>query len=143
MTGSLQFSRLALQQYLHSIYPQTAASIQIESLLPYEAIIRLNTTDDSLRPGGTVSGPSLFTAADCSFYCAVLGMIGPKPMAVTSNLSISFYRRAKQTDIIGHATIHKLGRKLAMGTCLLYSDGEEEPIAQASVTYAIPQEEIH
>ena len=141
MIPTLHFTTESLQSYLHDIYPHTANLISVEELSPHHATIRLFIQKEELRPGGTISGPTLFTAADCAFYCALLGMIGPKPLAVTSNVSISFYRKPKPVDVIGKARILKLGRVLAMGDCLIYSDKEETPVAQASVTYAIPSDQ--
>jgi acyl-coenzyme A thioesterase PaaI-like protein len=41
-------------------------------------------------------------------------------------------------DLLGHATLHKLGRSLAVGDVLVFSDGSDKPVARASLTYAIP-----
>jgi acyl-coenzyme A thioesterase PaaI-like protein len=43
-------------------------------------------------------------------------------------------------DLICKARILKLGRALAVGDCLIYSDGLAAPVARASLTYSIPPE---
>ena len=53
-----------------------------------------------LRPGGVLSGPTLFEAADLAMYAVVLGHIGPQLMAVTSDLSIRYLRKAAPADVL-------------------------------------------
>ena len=134
----MHFTIATLTNYLHKVYPQATKTIVIEALIPMEVVIRMTIDKTNLRPGGTVSGPAIFTVADCAFYCALLAMIGPKELAVTSNLAINFMRKPKPADLVGHARILKLGKTLAMGDCTVYSQGEEDPIAQATLTYSIP-----
>ena len=112
----------------------------VEALGPMTARMRMRIDSAHLRPGDTVSGPTMFAAADVAFYAALLGMIGMKPLAVTSNLNITFMRRPAPTDIIAEARILKLGRRLASGDVLLYSDGRNEPVAMAQTSYALPAE---
>jgi acyl-coenzyme A thioesterase PaaI-like protein len=92
-----------------------------------------------LRPGGTVYGPVLMTVADVALYVAILGAIGIVPLAVTTNLTINFLRRpAAEKRIIGRAKLIKLGKVLAVGEVLLYSEGSPEVVAHAVGTYSIP-----
>ena len=86
-----------------------------------------------------MSGPSVFALADVSVYIAILGMIGPEGMTVTTNCSIDFMRKpASNTDLIAECRLLKLGRVLAVGEVLIFSDGGEHPVARASLTYSIP-----
>ena len=83
-----------------------------------------------LRPGGTVSGPVLMGVADVALYVALLGEIGIVPLAVTTDLTIQFLRKpAADRRIIGVCKLIKVGRLLATGEVLLYSEGLEEPVA--------------
>ena len=94
-----------------------------------------------LRPGGTVSGPVLMGVADVALYVALLGEIGIVPLAVTTDLSIHFLRKpAADRRIIGVCKLIKVGRLLATGEVLLYSEGLEEPVAHVVGSYAIPQQ---
>lgn len=128
-----------LSALLLDLFPQAMDVARIEALSTHCAILRVFVNDSHLRPGGTVSGPTLFMAADVAFYAAVLGMIGPKPLAVTASLSINFLRRPAPADLIAEARIQKLGRRLASGDVLIYSDGNPDPVAQAITTYALPE----
>ena len=101
--------------------------------------VRLRVDDRHLRPGGTVSGPSMFALADVAIYLAVLSRIGPVALAVTTNCSIDFMRRpAAGRDLIAQARLLKLGRALAVGDVLIRSDGSADPVARAGLTYSIP-----
>jgi uncharacterized protein (TIGR00369 family) len=91
-----------------------------------------------LRPGGTVSGPTLMALADAVAYALILAHLGPVELAVTSSLNIVFLRKPQPTDVIAEASFLKLGRKLAVVDVRLRSDGGTDAIAQATVTYAIP-----
>ena len=95
---------------------------------------------NELRPGGTVSGPVLMTLADVAMYAALLGELGLVALAVTSNLSINFLRKpSADKDLVAHCKLVKVGRTLVMGEAMLYSKGDDRPIAQVMGTYAIPQ----
>jgi uncharacterized protein (TIGR00369 family) len=102
--------------------------------------MRVGVTDRHLRPGGTVSGPALMTIADTAMYYLVLGMIGPVALALTTNLNMNFLRAPKLGDIIAETEMLKLGKRLAVGQVTIYSDGSDEPVAHATVTYSIPPE---
>ncbi len=95
-------------------------------------------TENDLRPGGTVSGPAMFTAADCAFYMATLAMIGRQALTVTTGCTINFMRKPTPQNLRADARILKLGRSLSVGDVLLYSPGLDQPVAQASMTYSIP-----
>jgi len=131
----------ALQAFLGEAFPQVAEDFQVLRAAPMEADIRMGITARNLRPGGTVSGPSMFALADVSMYLAILAMIGPKALAVTTNCAIDFMRKpAAGAALIGQARLHKLGRVLAVGDVMIRSEGSEAPVARASLTYSIPPE---
>ena len=121
------------------MFPQVAADFTVEDVAPMEITMRLNVGERHLRPGGTVSGPSMFGLADVAIYLAIMAMIGPKALAVTTNASFDFMRKpAAGVDLIAKCRLLKLGRVLAVGDVLLYSEGMAEPVARASMTYSIP-----
>lgn len=104
-----------------------------------KARVTLATGPRDLRPGGTISGPTLMGVADLALYVAVLGEIGIVPLAVTTSLSINFLRKPSSgTNIIGECKLLKLGKSLAVGEVWLYSEGKEDPVAHAVGTYSIP-----
>lgn len=131
--------KTALAEFMAREFSQVADEFTIEEVREMGVLIRLNVDERHLRPGGTVSGPSMFTLADVSIYLAVLAMIGPKALAVTTNISMDFMRKpAAATDLLCDCRLLKLGKTLAVGDCLIRSEGMEAPVARASMTYAIP-----
>jgi uncharacterized protein (TIGR00369 family) len=135
----VQMDAAALMRFLAAEFPQTADDFLIEEVREMGVRVRMPVAERHLRPGGTVSGPSMFALADVSVYLAVLAMIGPKALAVTTNCAIDFMRKpAARTDLICDCRLLKLGRVLAVGECLIFSDGVEAPVARASLTYSIP-----
>lgn len=128
-----------LMEFLETVFPQVKDDFEIEEIDDMRVRVRMKIADRHLRPGGTVSGPSMFALADCSVYMAVLAMIGPQALAVTTNCSMDFMRKpAAETDLIAECKLLKLGRVLAVGDVLIYSEGVEAPVARASMTYSIP-----
>jgi len=127
-----------LHALIERIFPQVRDEFQITALNDNGASVRLFVGEKHLRPGGTVSGPSMFALADCAFYMATLAMIGPEPLTVTTSCSIDFMRKPAPGDLIGDARILKLGRSLSVGDVLIHAVDDETPVARASVTYAIP-----
>jgi acyl-coenzyme A thioesterase PaaI-like protein len=94
---------------------------------------------EDLRPGGTVSGPTLMAVADVALYAAIFGAIGIVPLAVTTSLTINFLRKpAADRRVVGECKLLKLGKVLAIGDVLLYSEGVAEPVAHVVATYSIP-----
>ncbi len=129
----------ALGAFLARDFPQVSGEFTVDSVAPMQAVIRLSPSDRHLRPGGTVSGPTLFALADLAIYLALLAIIGPEALAVTTNASIDFMRKpASGRDLLAEARLLKLGRVLAVGDVLIRSEGEAEPVARAALTYSIP-----
>ena len=128
-----------LEQFLREDFPQVRGDFGVDSVGENEITMRLFAAQKHLRPGGTVSGPAIFALADVSVYMAVMAMIGPEALAVTTNCSIDFMRKpVAGVDLISNCRLLKLGRVLAVGEVLLYSEGMEAPVARASMTYSIP-----
>jgi uncharacterized protein (TIGR00369 family) len=128
-----------LQDFMERAFAQVADDFRIETLTEDGLTVRMLIADRHLRPGGTVSGPSMFALADVAIYLAVLSRIGPVALAVTTNCSIDFLRKPEAgRDLIAQARLLKLGRVLAVGDVLIRSDGAPEVVARAGLTYSIP-----
>jgi uncharacterized protein (TIGR00369 family) len=103
--------------------------------------VRRTFSEKSLRPGGTISGPTMMGMTDFAMYVAILASIGPVPLAVTTSLNINFLRKPEQRDLVAEARLIKLGKRLAVGEVEIYSDGDDEMVAHATATYSIPPPE--
>lgn len=129
----------ALNGFLMSEFPQVAADYQVERVNVTGLLARLKVSDAHLRPGGTVSGPTMFALADLAIYCAILARIGPVALAVTTNASIDFMRKPEAgKDLMAECRVLKLGRVLAVAEALIFSEGGGEAVARCSMTYSIP-----
>jgi len=127
-----------IKGFMKKFFPQARMPIEIEELHDGFLRIRVGVADRHVRPGGTVSGPALMTIADTAMYYLVLGMIGPVALALTTNLNMNFLRAPRLGDIIAETKMLKLGKRLAVGQVTIYSDGSDDPVAHATVTYSIP-----
>jgi uncharacterized protein (TIGR00369 family) len=129
----------ALEAFMREVFDQVADDFAVDHVAENEITMRLLTSHRHLRPGGTVSGPSMFALADVAAYLVTLAMIGPQALAVTTNCSIDFMRKPlADVHLIAHAKLLKLGRQLSVTDVLIYSEGSDKPVARASLTYAIP-----
>ena len=133
-------SKIDLENFLEKEFPQVSNNFKILNTKPNSLSMLMHISDEHLRPGGTVSGPTMFLLADVSFYLATLSMIGPKSITVTTNCSINFLRKPNISDLISETRVLKIGKTLSVGDVLIYSNGIKEPVAHASLTYSIPRE---
>lgn len=125
--------------YLDEVFPQVRGMFGIDTLTEEKLVMRLHVGDEHLRPGGTVSGPSMFGLADVAAYVATMARIGKQALAVTTHCSIDFMRKpAAGVDLLAEARVLKLGRTLSVTDVLLYSEGSGDAVAHASLTYSIP-----
>jgi uncharacterized protein (TIGR00369 family) len=130
-----------LEKFLHDEFPQVfkGGDFSIESADGTTCRLRQHYSDRMLRPGGTISGPTLMALADCAMYVVLLSAIGPIGLAVTTNLNINFLRRGLPgQDVLAAARLLKLGKRLAVGEVNLLSGTSPDPIAHATSTYSIP-----
>lgn len=113
--------------------------LQIDLLDTHRALARVPFQSRLVRPGGTLSGPTIMALADAAMYAVVLGSLGRVEMAVTSNLNINFLAKPKPVDLLADARILRLSRRQAVCEVALYSVGaEEEMVAHVTGTYALP-----
>jgi len=131
-----------LEEFLRAEFPQVfgaGSTVRIERADGETCLVRERFDERMLRPGGTVSGPTLMALADCAMYVVLLSAIGPVGLAVTTNLSINFLRKgAAGQDVLAAAKILKLGKRLAVGEVSLFSGTSPDPIAHVTATYSIP-----
>ena len=127
-----------LNEFMRAEFTQMADSVEVLNLSFGSIETRLKVGSESLRPGGTVSGPAMFALADVTIYLAVLAVIGPRKLAVTTNCSIDFMRKPSPGDLRAEGRILKMGRRLAVGDVLIFSSEFSEPVARASMTYSLP-----
>ncbi|GLZ88060.1 hypothetical protein Pres01_41110 [Metapseudomonas resinovorans] len=127
----------AIARFIQEEFPQTR--VVVDAVWERSARVSQEVDESDLRPGGTVSGPTLMALADVALYVALLGEIGIVPLAVTTSLTINFLRKPEASKrIIGECRLMKVGKTLAVGEVSLFSEGLEEPVAHVVGTYSIP-----
>ena len=131
-----QIGELLAAEFPQAFYP--GCGLTIEKVEYGDVRVRRAFNADFIRPGGTISGPTMMELADFAMYVAVFAAIGPQPLAVTTNLTINFLRKPTQADLVAEAKLLKVGKRLAVGEVAIFSDGAEEPVAHVTATYSIP-----
>ena len=130
-------SKEQIAAFIQAEFPQTRC--EVLAVGDRSATVAHAVGQAELRPGGTVSGPVMMATADVALYVAILGEIGIVPLTVTTSLNFNFMRKpSADRRIIGVCKLLKLGRSLAVGEVSLYSEGQDERVAHAVGTYAIP-----
>ena len=112
--------------------------IRAERIEAGRVVMRMSSTDGSLRPGGTVNGPAMVALADVACYALVMSLVGPVELAVTTSLNANFLRRPPAADLIAEATVLKAGKRLVVAEVTLTTDGDAQPVAHVTATYSIP-----
>jgi uncharacterized protein (TIGR00369 family) len=133
-----------LERYLAAEFPQVfrpGSGLTIEDTWHGGGRVRQAYQEQFIRPGGTISGPTMMALADFTMYVGILASIGPVPLAVTTNLNINFLRKPAQRDLLAECQLLKLGKRLAVGEVIIRSDGVDEPVAHVTSTYSIPRQD--
>lgn len=129
-----------VNEFVAEVYPSSFADgTRCVELGEGMALVRWPYQATELRPGGYISGPRMFAAADSALWFATFTIVGLQPMAVTSELSIRFVRPALDGDLMARAVLNSVGSRRLVGTVELWIDGKpERPVAIAQGSYARP-----
>ena len=128
-----------IQTLLEKEFPNYRMKVQ--SCENRSARILLYIDNSHLRPGGTVSGPSMMLLADLAMYTAILNTLGSVVLAVTTNLNINFLRKPEpERNLVGEAKLMKVGKRLIVGEVSIFSENDPEIVAHATCTYSVPPE---
>ncbi len=134
-------TREDLTAFLDLEFPQMHAggrTYHVDEIGPLSARMRMDYHERHLRPGGTLSGPSMMALADLALYAAILAHIGPVGLAVTTSLNFNFLRKPEPRGLIAECRLLKLGKRLAVGEVSIFSEGNPEVVCHATGTYSIP-----
>lgn len=130
-----------LRDYLAKEFPQAYAPgkpNKIISVGPGTAVVHFAAGERHLRPGGTVSGPTLMGIADGAIYVAILAAIGPVALAVTTSFTCNFLSKPAPGDLACEVKILKFGKRLVVAEASIRGVNETEPCAHVVATYSIP-----
>jgi uncharacterized protein (TIGR00369 family) len=79
-------------------------------------VIKVPFSKDTERPGGIVAGPVYIACVDVAMWLAIMTKLGTDVHTVTTELNTTFLSAAKEEDIVGSATVLKLGRTQIFGS---------------------------
>ena len=128
-----------ISKKLKDIFPQVADKYEIISLKSNYSEVKLLSNNKNLRPGNTISGPSMFELADLSFYIAIMASTDLGDKSVTTNVSINFIKKPLLSNLLGISQIKKMGKRLVVGDVEILSEDKKQIYAQALFTYSIPR----
>lgn len=141
---SPRLTREDLLARLEEAFPEAfnaESGVEIDRVWHGGCAVRQRYRAHSLRPGGTISGPTMMALADVALYVALLASIGWQPLAVTTQLNINFLRKPAPADLLAEAQLFKIGRRLVVGEVGIRSEGNEALVAHATGTYSVPEGE--
>ena len=134
-----QISIKEISKKLKDIFPQVADKYEIISLKSNYSEVKLLSNNKNLRPGNTISGPSMFELADLSFYIAIMASTDLGDKSVTTNVSINFIKKPLLSNLLAISQIKKIGKRLLVGDVEILSEDKKQTYAQALFTYSIPR----
>ena len=112
--------------------------LEFDSIEPGRIRIRLPYSDRLARSGGMICGQALMAVADTGMVLAVAAGAGQFVEMATVGQTTSFFRAAPGSDLICEIRVIRQGRTLAFGEAVVTApDRPNDPVAQASVTYAM------
>ena len=126
-----------LQEILHAAFGDGVP--EVERVTEDGVIIRQRASERHVRPGGTLSGPTMMMLADTAAWVALMSRAGAELLAVTTSLHIDFLRKPAVADLLATARLVKFGSRLVVCTVDIRSDGSDACVATASVTYSRPR----
>jgi len=130
-----------MTKFLEEVFPEVmnkGSSMVVEEVGYGTCRIRLKFKARQLRPGGTISGPTMMALADFSVYVAVLAALGRVPLAVTTSLNINFLKKPEPKDLIADCRLFKIGKRLCVGDAMIRAEGDDDLVAHATATYSVP-----
>lgn len=129
-----------ITEFGHSEFPALAeAGVVCDEAERGTVIVRWPLDERQLRPGNYISGVTQFMIADVALWYATFTLIGLEPMAVTSDLQITYLRPAMGADLMGRATIVSESRRKVHGIVSLWVGADDTRlVSHATGSYALP-----
>jgi uncharacterized protein (TIGR00369 family) len=138
MTASMISSDEFLSVLRSSMPEVGELELRIDRLVRGEVTLRLGHDDRRLRPGGTISGPAVFVLADLALYAVTMSLVGLKPLAVTTDMTIHFLRKPAPAALVCTARVLKAGKRLIVGEAEVLTEGTSDVVAHVVGTYSVP-----
>ncbi len=136
-------SKISLEEFnqlVQAELPWAAENdMELVSIEEGKATMRMPYQQNSIRPGGSISGPHMMMLADACMFAVVLSQLGKVKLAVTTSFNINFLRKPTECELLAEGKMIKAGKRLAVMEVSIFSD--TEMVAHATGTYSIPPTE--
>lgn len=129
---SIEEVRAVLAECLPSV-----CGIQVQEVSPAGLVFTADPQALEIRPGGTVSGPAIFSFADVSAFLAVNAYLGKTPSTMLTSGSISFLEATEPGVLSAVVEALRIGRRTAVFTARV-DDDRGRPVAMATLHFAFP-----
>jgi uncharacterized protein (TIGR00369 family) len=128
-----------VDEFVAASYPATSAhGFGCDAIGEGFAVARWRHDAAALRPGGLISGPVQFTAADLALWFLSFTVFGLAAMAVTTDLHIAFLRPARGGDLLARAELLRAGKRRITGRVVVSVEGDSGgPVSHATGAYAL------
>ena len=118
------------------------AALSFERLRSGSVTIRYNAARQAssvVRPGGTISGPTIFALCDMCAWAVVCSIKGKQALSMTTQCSIDFLRKPLPSkDLVVEGECIKAGARLVVSTVKVLTGLESSAVAHATITYSVP-----
>ncbi|MBY4597733.1 PaaI family thioesterase [Ottowia caeni] len=114
-----------------------ALGLQVEEAIESGVVMRLPTSDQLARSGGTLCGQAMMAAADTAMVLALIQHFGEFRPCTTVQLSSSFLRPLSGQDALIEARVLRAGKALAFGEIELRGADDGKSVCRVSTTYAL------
>ncbi len=134
----MSLSAADITQIIRQGVPAAGDRFEVESIDGGQARCRMRYDHTQLRPGGTLSGPTIMALADAAMYAVIMARLGRVEMAVTQNLNINFLSKPAPADLIAIAEPLRMGKRSVVLDVKLFSEGSDMLVAHVTGIYALP-----
>lgn len=140
--GELLQPKLSLaevRQLLAEFMPE--AALHVVEVSPERVVVLAAPEGLECRPGGTLSGPTIFKAVDLSAFMAVNAYAGRVLTGVLTHGSINLLEAAAPGPLEVVIEVAKLGRRMAVTHGRVY-DADGQLIAVSTMQFALPSRPV-
>jgi acyl-coenzyme A thioesterase PaaI-like protein len=132
---SLEEVRDLLEEFL------PGSGLRVMEVSPHRVVVMAGPEGLESRPGGTLSGPTIFKAVDLSAFLAVNAYAGTVLTGVLTHGSINLLEAAEPGPLEVVIEVAKLGRRMAV-TNGWVTDTDGRLIAVATMQFALPSRQV-
>jgi len=126
-----------LRQLLSQVGSAHQYGFQLHSFGDAECTLLIPFQKHFERPGRVVAGPVFMAAADVAMWLAIITQLGVSDGSVTAEMKTNFLNAAREEDILCHAKVLKLGRRLVYGVAEC-TNPEGKLLTHHTITYIRP-----